>query len=89
MSWHRAHIPQPSETVSTFVPTDGSDPVLFDSATSRLHRLQGTASSVWAAIDGTRSVDEIVALLGDLYGGDVDDIDDALAHFSQRGLLRD
>ena len=97
MSWREDEAPLASQAVSTFVPTDGSDPLLFDSATSQLHRLKGTAGAVWAAIDGQRTVDEIVALIVDLYDVGADgversvvgaDIENALDQFSQRGLLR-
>ena len=65
MSWNGDEIPSVSSTVSTFVPADGSDVVLFDSATAQLHRLERSAASVWAAIDGRRSVNDIVAVVSE------------------------
>ena len=44
----------------TFVPTDGSDVIVFDPATGQTHRLGGAASEIWTAIDGVKSIAEIV-----------------------------
>jgi Coenzyme PQQ synthesis protein D (PqqD) len=91
MSRRREDIPVISETVSTFVPDDGSDVVLFDSCTCKIHRLQGAAASVWAAVDATRSAGELVALVSQLHGVEVstaaNDIEAALDQLQQLGLI--
>ena len=51
-----------STTIATFVPDDGSDVVLFDTSTKQLHRLPASAASVWAAIDGRRSISQVRSL---------------------------
>lgn len=41
--------------------------VLYEIATSSLHRLNATAAAVWDACDGTQDVDAIVAALATTY----------------------
>ncbi|HQV57123.1 MAG TPA: HPr-rel-A system PqqD family peptide chaperone [Ilumatobacteraceae bacterium] len=51
----------------TFVPTDGSDVIVFDPATGQTHRLGGAASEIWTAIDGVKSIAEIVDAVAQVY----------------------
>jgi hypothetical protein len=69
-SWHATDIPTSAESVTTYVPDDGSDLVLFDSVTGGLHRMPGTSATVWAAIDGLRSVAAVIDTVSAAYDAD-------------------
>ena len=60
-----------------WVDLDG-EVVVYDGATETLHRLNGSAARVWAACDGSQSVDQLVRFMqaafadtGDAIEGDV------------------
>ena len=43
--------------------------LLFDPDNGRVEMLNGTAVAIWQALDGKRSLQEVVERLGDLYDG--------------------
>jgi hypothetical protein len=65
--------------------------VVFDRATSVCHVLNPSAGLILDAVDGRRSVDDLVALLHDETGVDADrlraDVTDALTSFRAEGLV--
>ncbi|MEP1123842.1 MAG: PqqD family protein [Ilumatobacter sp.] len=69
--------------------------VLFDVATSVVHRLDGFTAGVWMSCDGTRPVEQIATDLADAFGLDaVDDsvparVDQSLSVLADHGLLVD
>ncbi len=76
MTWSAGDVPCVAETVSVHVPADGSDVIVFQDETRCCHRLAGTARSIWSAIDGARSVGDIVDVVAASHGVDPDDIGD-------------
>lgn len=80
-----------ADSAATFVPTDGSDVMVFDETSGNLHRLVSSAAVIWAAIDGRRSTTAIVSFVAEHYGlGDDmigDDVTRALDHFIGLGLV--
>jgi hypothetical protein len=80
-----------AKTVATFVPTDGSDVIVFDETTCQIHRMVSSAASIWAAIDGRRSTAEIIAVVAAQYGLDGEviagDVRCALDRFANLGLI--
>ena len=65
--------------------------VLYDADRTRPVLLNSTAAAVWAALDGTRTVDEIAAELAVRFGAEPQqvaaDVDAAVARFDELGLL--
>ena len=65
--------------------------LLYDSSGARAHALNATAARVWELCDGTRTLDEIVDGIREIF--DVDkptarrDVERLLVEFGQRGLL--
>ena len=57
-----------SKSPSAFVVEVGSEAVILDEATQRLHLLNPMAAVVWACIDGSSSLQEICADLADELG---------------------
>jgi hypothetical protein len=53
------------------VEVDG-EVVLYDDAAGVMHRLNPTASILWACLDGTGTLDEIAGDLAHAYGADTD-----------------
>lgn len=92
MSWQLGDVPVATDSVVTFVPTDGSDPVLFDAATARLHRLAGSSATVWAAIDGSRTMADVIDLVSALHRieavATAADIEATLERLRTLGVLR-
>ncbi len=70
---------------------DGSA-VLYDPRTRVAYAVSATALQVWLACDGTQSAAAIADQLGAVYDAPPDrirrDVDDLLADFNIRGLLR-
>ncbi len=66
-----AFVPVPTPAVHT-VELDG-EAVLLDQDTERLHHLNQTATLVWACLDGTSSIAEIVTDLSEILGVPYDD----------------
>ena len=66
--------------------------VLYDVARARPVLLNVTASAVWAAIDGERTVAEITSMLAELYGADEPTVrpgvTSTLVSFDELGLLQ-
>lgn len=83
--------PQPATDAATFVPDDGSDVVVFSAATRQLHRLDHSAATIWAAIDGLHTVDDIVVLVAEVHRTTptsiAADVAAALAHLTEIGLV--
>jgi len=54
--------------------------------------LEGTAASIWSAIDGQRTVDDVVAMVAEEYALPPDDIradvEAFVADLAERGLVR-
>lgn len=92
MSWSVDDVPVVGDEVAAHVPGDGSDIVLFHGGQRRWYRLAGTASAIWSAIDGVRTVGDIVEMVAADYGVDaggiVDDVVAALETLGSDGLLR-
>lgn len=86
-----ADVPAAAPTVTTFVPTDGSDVIVFDDVTRRWHRLPGTTATIWAAVDGRRTTADVVSLVASTHrvpvAAIVDDVVDALERLAALGLL--
>lgn len=67
--------------------------VILDPQGRRLHVLNLTAALVWGHIDGTRTPDELAALVWDAYGRSPDrnrvlaEVTEVLNDFRGRGLL--
>jgi hypothetical protein len=82
-------VPAQSRAVYT-VELDG-EAVLLDEAANRLHHLNASATVVWACLDGTSTVDEIVADLSAELGHPRDEVlSDTLTvlrHLADEGLL--
>ena len=53
----------------------GDDLSLFDSASGRAVALNGTARDIWALVDGSASIDDVVATLAQAYRVDRGDIE--------------
>lgn len=63
MVWSSGVVPVPADGVVTFVPADGGDVMVFHDGLREMHRLAGAAGVLWAAVDGTRTVSEVVELV--------------------------
>lgn len=74
MNWSLDDVPVVAGTALTFVPRDGSDPIVFDDVARRLHRLPGPTATIWAAIDSQRTLSAVVDLVAALHGADVADV---------------
>lgn len=65
--------------------------VLYDVSNARPVLLNVSASAVWAALDGTTSVEHIAALLATRFGADPDtvlrDVTAAVRSFDELGLV--
>ena len=84
MSWQPDDVPSMDDAVTVHIPADGSDVIVFQDQNRRWYRFTGTATSIWAAIDGTRTVAEILDVISVQHGVSADEIaDDVLAMFSQ------
>jgi len=81
----------PAGSVVTFLPADGSDTVVFDEMTGRVHRLGGSAATIWASIDGTRTTGEIVETVAGVYDVDAEmvaaDVVGVVGRFVELGLV--
>jgi len=66
-----------------WIELDG-EAVVHDPRTGGLHRLNVSAAAVWAACDGSSTVDEIVGAMRDSFAGR----DDAIAHDVHEALRR-
>lgn len=70
----------------------GNDYALHDGRTGRVHFLNQTAAAVWDLLDGSSSVDELIAELGGQFAADPsvvrDGVLEILALFQTEGLLR-
>lgn len=91
MTWTHDDVPRIGAAIVQFVPTDGSDTIVFDDRARRWYRLPGTAAAIWAAIDGERSVAALTEFVATTYstsaeaiGPDVEALLDGLA---ERQLL--
>ncbi len=56
----------------------GSDGLLYDSASVRVHRLNPTALLVWECCDGTASLDEIIGEIAEQFGETTESIGSAV-----------
>jgi hypothetical protein len=84
VSWQPLDVPSVSAVVVAHIPADGSDIVVFQDATRRPYRLAGTAVSIWMAIDGVRTVGDIVDIVGEQHGANTDEIfDDVITMLTQ------
>jgi Coenzyme PQQ synthesis protein D (PqqD) len=74
-----------------WVTLDG-EVVLYDPTASVVHRLNPAAAAVWAACDGTASLQGITSAIEDAYSGPpgeiARDVPAVIARFRQLGLLR-
>jgi Coenzyme PQQ synthesis protein D (PqqD) len=74
-----------------WVELDG-EAVLYDPTAQVLHRLNASAAAVWAACDGTASVDRITSVIAHTYSGaqgDVArDVPPVIDQLRRLGLLR-
>ncbi|MGH2784165.1 MAG: PqqD family peptide modification chaperone, partial [Actinomycetota bacterium] len=65
--------------------------VLVDGTTGAVHLLNPTAAVVWRCLDGTGTIDEIVADIADVFerdpGGVRDDVLEVVRRFGRQGLL--
>lgn len=68
MNWRDVDVPRVAVDVLAYVPSDGSDTMVFDDRGRRLFRLPGNAAAIWAMIDGERSVALITELVAAKYG---------------------
>ncbi len=75
----------------TYVPDDGSDPIVFSSATGCVHRLRGSSATIRAAIDGARPVDAVIEMVSSIHRVAsptvAADIVDTIQHFVDLGLV--
>ena len=73
-----------------WVELDG-EAVVYDPTSETLHRLNAGATAVWAACDGSGSVDEIVGAVRGAYAGSADaiaeDVRALILRFRRAGLL--
>jgi hypothetical protein len=74
VSWTLHDVPCVRDDAVAHLPTDGSDIVVFNDATRRTYRFSGSAKSVWAAIDGVRTVGELCDVVSSWHGVDVGDV---------------
>jgi len=69
----------------------GEEAVLFDSRTSTAHVINRTAAEVWELCDGSRTIEEVAAVLGERYPDARDqltgDIVELVCAFEGKGLL--
>lgn len=73
-----------------WIELDG-EAVVHDPRTGSLHRLNASAASVWAASDGSSTVDDIVGAMRETYAGHdnaiAHDVHEALTQLRREGLL--
>lgn len=93
MTWQDDTVPRVSADAFDYVPSDGSDTMVFDDRARRLFRLPGNAAAIWAAIDGERSVAMITELVAAQYDTDAAsiraDVHTLLTGLRERQLLDD
>lgn len=74
----------------TSIELDG-EVVVYDLGTGRLHRLDRIAGVIWGCLDGSGTVEEIVADLADGFGADPAqverDVQAVLRHLAEEELL--
>ena len=85
-------VPLPHAATATEIFDDGEFvSAVFDERTTKVHRLNPTASAVWVACDGRSSLHNIVAVLAEVFdlGPSVaaHRVDEALEVFWAAGLL--
>jgi putative nucleotidyltransferase-like protein/coenzyme PQQ synthesis protein D (PqqD) len=82
-------IPSPAPAAAT-VEVDG-EPVLLDRSTGSLHMLNDVGAAIWSRVDGSRTVDAIVAELSEVFEAEPDriapDVHGFLASLARLGLV--
>ena len=83
--------PRPKRRVDVVNRTVDGDRVVLDRTTGRLHRLNASASLVWALCDGTRTSDEIAEGVEEAFAETPptfgEEIREILRQFMDLGLL--
>jgi len=91
VTWHDQSVPRVGAEVFVYVPSDGSDTMVFDDRARSLFRLPGNAAAIWAAIDGERSVAMITEAVAAQYETDAEsiraDVNALLTELRERQLL--
>jgi hypothetical protein len=87
----RAWVPKPAAHISVSYLDD--EAVLYDAVRHRPILLNHTAGCVWAAIDGRRSFDDVVATIAEQFGVEsgsiVSDVESTVLRFVQLELVVD
>jgi hypothetical protein len=84
-----AERPEPAGGLDVHEVEDGF--VVFDASTDRVHYLNPTATVVFSLCDGTRTADEVAALVQSAWELDTPPVDDVVACIAQlrdEGVLR-